>query len=177
MTLVAVDTPEKNKLLEYFVTQFRNKILLLIQMFNALGLFSYWCIAVGKSHSQVYWIGGAYNEVQKKFFWFDYQKPTFIEVQDFNYTNWAVDIRRDQLTGKECVLFNCMQDTCQWELGHCEEKELNFICEAPLTPSYKFPSTTRRPKVKKSSSINYRSSERTFYYLGAIVLFLLGTLF
>lgn len=110
---------------------------------------------------QNYWTGGAYNEARQKFFWFDQHQEIYMEVQEFNFTNWAIGNPGKKLTGNECVHFNCTKQPCQWEIGDCKNNHFNFICEAPLSPNYIFPSNmTRRPKLRKYPLHNNNQANR-----------------
>lgn len=144
-------------MLEYFVTKFRRQKRLNSQNFCQCTHF-FLQFTVGKRFAQIYWTGGAYNEELRKFLWFDYQEENYNGIQDFNYTNWAVDYPGKQLDGDECVVFNCLEEKCQWELGHCTDSNENFICEASLSADYKFPKTTRKPNIKKFSNNRSKSS-------------------
>lgn len=170
MTLMSIQNLEKNKLLEYFVTEFRIETLYINQFLymKQVAQFLKLSLTVGKRQSQIYWTGGAYNEKRAKFAWFDFHEDRLIEVQDFNYTNWAVGYpgNQQQLTGQGCVLFSCSRVPCKWEVVHRDKSTLNFICEAPLSTNYKYPNVTKpRPNIKDFSTKtrnNRSNSKRNF---------------
>lgn len=120
---------------------------------------------------KIFWTAGAYNEIDKQFYWFELSKKILREGPVFNYTNWVEEgPQKEKLVGDECVIVNCSVTPCRWDIKHYKEK-FGISCESRLSDGFRFPKNISRfSKFTQYNRSLGHSANRNLYFIIYLIL-------